>query len=73
MRKAISIFLFMLIACNATLSAQKTEPISGEECCPKRYTTSWIGNVGGKEQPHIPHYMLNMFVTSEGVAMSGCG
>lgn len=63
----------MLIACNATLSAQKTEPISGEECRLKGYTTSWISNEGGKEQPHIPHYMLNMFVTSEGVAMSDYG
>lgn len=63
----------MLIACNATLSAQKTEPVCGERYRLKGYTTSWIGNVGGKEQSHIPHYMLNMFVTSEGVAMSGCG
>ncbi|GEM_PF-6301525 len=30
----------MLIACNATLSAQKTEPVSGDECRLKGYTTS---------------------------------
>lgn len=40
MRKTISIFLFILIACNATLSAQKTEPVSGDECRLKGYTTS---------------------------------
>ena len=30
----------MLIACNATLSTRKAEPVSGDECRLKGYTTS---------------------------------
>lgn len=73
MRKTINTILFMLIACHATLNAQKAEPVDGEGCRLKGYTTSWIGNDGGYEEAHIPHDMLNMFVTPEGVAVTICG
>lgn len=43
----------MLIACNATLSTRKAEPVSGNECRLKGYTTSWIGNDSGKEQNYF--------------------
>lgn len=43
----------MLIACNATLSAQKAEPVCGERYRLKGYTTSWIGNDSGKEQNYF--------------------
>lgn len=50
----------MLIACNATLSAQKTEPVSGDECRLKGYIISWICNDGEYEQD----FSHNIFIYS---------
>lgn len=55
----------MLIACNATLSAQKTEPVSGEECRLKGYIISWICNDGEYEQDFFPQCLHLFFAEKE--------
>ncbi len=51
----------------------QVEPITGKECLLKNVTTSWIGNDGGWEESHIPHDMLNMFVSPDGTVATICG
>ena len=55
------------------VQAQTVEKIRGEEVLLTNYTTSWIGNDGGWEEVHIPHDMLNMFVSDDGTVATICG
>jgi hypothetical protein len=69
MRKSV-ILLVALIA--TTALAQTITPIDGDDAVLKAYTTSWIANDGGWEESHIPHTMLNMYVSPDGTAATVC-
>ena len=59
-----SILITLALFQRNPVQAQTIERIKGEEILLTNYTTSWIGNDGGWEEVHIPHDMLNMFVSS---------
>lgn len=66
--------LFHLLSIAAiTASAQTITPVDQKESLLTGYTTSWIANDGGWEEAHIPHDMLNMYVSPDGTAATVCG
>lgn len=63
----------LLAAAAITASqAQTITPVDGEDAVLTGYTTSWIANDGGWEESHIPHTVLNMYVSPDGTAATVC-
>ena len=67
-----SILITLALFQRNPVQAQTIERIKGEEILLTNYTTSWIGNDGGWEEVHIPHDMLNMFVSDDGTVATIC-
>ncbi|MDO5571193.1 MAG: hypothetical protein Q4F97_06970 [Bacteroidales bacterium] len=71
MIRQLILFFPLLINCydsDSTVS-DEVEPIDKTF---KEYTTSWIGNDGGTQMTHIPHDMLNLYVSNDGLAATVC-
>lgn len=69
-RYYFSLLCFAIIYNLAT--AQTVAPIDSENALLADYTTSWIGNDGGYAESHIPHDMLDMYVSGDGTAATVC-
>lgn len=68
MKKIFNLIL-VCMSCSICGIAQNVEPLNKLF---SNYTTSWIGNDGGWQATHIPHDMLNLFVSPNGTVASVC-